>query len=682
MTLTSKRQGLTKRRAMVPEFLENDRLRLFEYGLRQDAPDDRIDYTRVLSGVFDRITGAEIEGPLSIVKLDEVASGTLLQNVEDGVARRIAEYLEFDEPIDECITGDRKVPDLYWNALERRISQKIDKIVPFSVEEQIIKTDEILDQGKAEAVEKALFQRIGNYEAEHIIEAPARRAFFRFERIVPIAASVLLVLTAVAGYFIYRDSQTLPLVLYQAQGTNLDAYKRPISSQGLVQSEKGGSLTIVNKKGFVELRNGSKLEIVKASDREVLYRAKFAGADNQLVGQGSATFFVNRQKKNQKYVVATHDYRVEVTGTYFRLQPDIDGHVSVAVREGEVKIIFNAGDVKVLKAGQVLAYDLNSNTFNTVNDGISIPRQEIEQLPDMKELDDYCRVSVNSSPSAGVRLDGRYVGSTPLIIMQPQGLHFISLEKNGYQKIDTTIQLDKTGPGVFSFNLMGTSDAQAIVFKNIHVSRGRAIVDQRKSSKQTIEAKPEKSEQGDRPAGYNESDFRVAENLESKNWQKASELYRAVFENPRTPKLKKEAALFSMAKLEAEHAADKKNGKEMFLHYLALYPTGNFVGESLLRLAELEFEHDQNKSIEYYRRYFEKYPRNSRISELQYRVGLIYLQKKKFDEAISMFKLSLANFQGNDAVEKEKIKTTLFKAFKEKNESQTSASANADGTSR
>jgi TolA-binding protein len=664
---------------MVPEFLENDRLRLFEYGLKQDAPDDRIDYTRVLSGVFDKITGAEIEGPLSIVKLDEVASGTLLQNVEDGVAGRIAEYLEFDEPIDECITGDRKVPELYWNALERKISRKIETIVPFSEEEQIIKADEILDQGKAEAVEKALFQRIRNYETEHTTEAAPGRAFFRFARILPLAASVLLGLTAVTGYLIYQDSvKILPLVLYQAQGTNLDAYKQPLSSQGTVQSEKGGSLTIVNKKGFVELRNGSKLEIVKASEKEVLYRAKFAGVENQLVGQGSATFFVNRQKKNQKYVVATHDYRVEVTGTYFRLQPDIDGHVSVAVREGEVKIVFNAGDIKVLKAGQVLAYDLNSNTFNTVNDGISIPRQEIEQLPDMKELDDYCRVSVNSSPSAGVRIDGRYVGTTPLIIMQPQGPHSISLEKNGFQKIDTTIQLDRTGPGVFSYNLSGTSDAQAIVFKKIHVSKGMAVVDQRKNSKQSIDAKPEMSQQ----AAYNANDFRVAENLESKNWQKASDLYRTVFENPRTPKLKKEAALFSMAKLEAEHAADKKNGKEMFLHYLALYPMGNFVGESLLRLAELEFMHDQNKSIEYYQRYFEKYPRNSRISELQYRVGLIYLQKKKFDEAISMFKLSLANFQGNDAVEKEKIKTTLFKAFKEKNENQTSPSANADGASQ
>ncbi len=650
---------------MDPEFLENDRLRRFEYGLREDTPDDHIDYTRVLSGVFDKITGAQIEGPLSILKLDEIASGTLLQNVEDGVAHRIGEYLEFDEPIDECINGDRKVPDIYWSFLERRLSEKIDTVEPFTVEEQVIKADEILDQGKAETVEKALFQRIRDFESARTTKTGRRTIAFRFARVLPLAASLLLGIAVLAGYVVYRDSvKTLPIMVYQVQGTNLDAYHKTLPARGIVQSEKGGSLTIVNKKGFVELRNGSKLEIVKASEKEVLYHARFAGADNQLVGQGSATFFVNRQKKNQKYSVETHDYRVEVTGTYFRLQPDIDGHVSVAVREGDVKIVFNNGETKELKAGQLLAYDLSSNTFNTVNDGITIPRQEIEQLPDMKELDEYSRVSVNSTPAAGVRIDGRYVGMTPLIIMQPQGQHSISLEKNGFQTIDTSIQLENAAPKVFLFSLAETAVDQADVFQSVPVKRDPAIPDQRKPPKHPADIRPDLS-------AYNENDFRIAENLESKNWQKAHELYRRVFGNQRTPKLKKEAALFSMAKLEAEHAADKKGAKETFLHYLALYPTGNFVGESWLRLAELEFDHDQNKSIEYYQRYFEKYPRHSRISELQYRVGLIYLQKKKFDEAIAMFKLSLANFQGNDAVEKEKIKTTLFKAFKEKNESQT-----------
>jgi len=88
---------------MDPEFLEHERLSEFELELRRDEPDGHIDYTRVLSRVFDKITGAEIEGPLALLKADEIASGAMLQNVENGVLRRISEYLEFDEPIDEFV---------------------------------------------------------------------------------------------------------------------------------------------------------------------------------------------------------------------------------------------------------------------------------------------------------------------------------------------------------------------------------------------------------------------------------------------------------------------------------------------------------------------------------------------------------------------------------------------------
>jgi tetratricopeptide (TPR) repeat protein len=659
---------------MIPEFFENDRPRMFEDELKQDASDDTIDYTRVLSGIFDKVTGAEMEGPLSILKTDEIASETLLQRVEDCLARRVSEYLEFEEPIDECINGDRKIPDRYWTLLEGKLNQKIGGIAPIPVDEQVIKADEILDQGKAEAVEEALFARIREYETAHQKSRDRGLLFFRLARALPVAASIVLCASMLAGYFVYRGSlKTMPSALYQAQGTNFASFDTAI--KGVVQSEKGGSLTIVNKKGYVELRNGSKLEIVKASEKEVLYRTRFAGADNQLVGQGSATFFVNHQKKNEKYIVATHDYRIEVTGTYFRLQPDIDGHVSVAVREGEVKIVFTGGETKYLKAGQTLAYDLNSNSFTTMNDGITVPRQEIEQLPDIKDLDDYQRLSIKSAPSAAVWIDGRYIGVAPLVIMQSKGRHDVRLEKNGYRSIDTALQLGIGKPVVLSLALAENAVAQAIAPGTVHVFGDLVIAGKPKpSQKNSSETKPVAS-----PTAYNENDFRDAEYLEAKNWRQALDLYRGFFGDPRTPKLKKEAALFSMAKLEAEHAADKTGAREAFLHYLALYPTGNFVGESWLRLAELEFERDQNKSIEYYQRYFEKYPRHSRISELQYRVGLIYLQKKKYDEAISIFKLSLANYQGSDAIEKEKIQTSLYKAFKEKNESQSTlpASANA-----
>ncbi|HEX7510988.1 MAG TPA: tetratricopeptide repeat protein, partial [Chitinivibrionales bacterium] len=169
---------------------------------------------------------------------------------------------------------------------------------------------------------------------------------------------------------------------------------------------------------------------------------------------------------------------------------------------------------------------------------------------------------------------------------------------------------------------------------------------------------------------YSEIDFSIAERVEAKNWQKAEELYKRIADNPLAPRLKREAALFSIGKLEAEYAPQKAMAKDAFLNYLAMYPAGNFVGESWLRLAELEFGSDQDKAVEYYLRYFEHYPQHSRISELQYRVGLIYLQKKKYDEAIGMFKLALANFQNDNTIDKGKIQTSLYKALKEKDDLQ------------
>ena len=142
--------------------------------------------------------------------------------------------------------------------------------------------------------------------------------------------------------------------------------------------------------------------------------------------------------------------------------------------------------------------------------------------------------------------------------------------------------------------------------------------------------------------------------------------------------LQREVSYFSIAKLLADHGADKAKAKEGFFNYLAMYPTGNFVGESWLRLAELEFEHDQDKAIEYYLKYFDKYPRHYRIAELQQRVGLIYLQEKKYDNALNMFKLALSNIQGEDQNDKSKILSNIYKTLKEKESAQQARANRSD----
>jgi tetratricopeptide (TPR) repeat protein len=258
---------------------------------------------------------------------------------------------------------------------------------------------------------------------------------------------------------------------------------------------------------------------------------------------------------------------------------------------------------------------------------------------------------------------------SPVVIMQPNGFHSITIEKNGFVNADTTMMLgDSPVSLVMALTPVSTnlrSGGNVLVYNKVDIVNHKEI-----GNNSSRPENVQNSSVSGKVAGYDENDFHDAENFESRNWQNAISLYRKIAENPLAPQVKREAALFSIGKLEAEHESNKTEAKETFLNYLALYPSGNFVGESWLRLAELEFSHDQDKSIEYYLRYFEHYPRHARISELQHRVGLVYLQKKKYDEAIAMLKLSLANYQNDNTLDKGKIQSSLYKAIREKDDSQ------------
>jgi tetratricopeptide (TPR) repeat protein len=157
--------------------------------------------------------------------------------------------------------------------------------------------------------------------------------------------------------------------------------------------------------------------------------------------------------------------------------------------------------------------------------------------------------------------------------------------------------------------------------------------------------------------------YRKADEIQAREWQSAIELYRRVLDNPASKPLRREAALFSIARLRADNEREKSQAKEDFLGYLAQYPNGAFSGESWLRLAELEVGRDQGKAIRYYLRAIEKLPRHPRLSELQHRVGLLYLQDKHFDEAVVMFRQSLGNVLYANEAEKRKIYQSLYRAF-------------------
>lgn len=732
---------------MVPEFLNDDALNRFESELKKEAREAHLNFQRIEDVLFDRINAAEKEGDLLMLKMDDVTPEEalhVLEQTEEALFKHIHDHNEYDVPVDECIKNSTGTPPINWKAAEDRLDEQLARAALLPAEEQILKIDEILDQGRAEKIEARLDAAIADAESlppwEQVLKAEAvpsaalldttenlldreleklaslpeweqilkqdeiapqslfERAelatldriatyekarqrvhtafawywglvWSQYKTVSSLAVTLFLIMSLGGGYLFYHDNyQGLPLTLYQAQGPNTEMFNGSTPLKRTISSEKNGGLTVLNKKGYIELQNGSQVEIVKATEKAVEYKTSFADVNNQPVGRGSATFFVNHQNKGERYTVSTIDYHIEVTGTYFKLCPDIGGHVSTSVREGSVRVVFSNGDIKVLKAGQELYYDLTGNTYATSNDGMVISRQEIEQLPSMNDLDNYLRLSINSVPPSGVRIDGRYAGMTPIVILQPAGLHYISFDKNGYVPLDTAISIEpqqKTLTLAALLQEIPSSASMALAPKAAPAEQKKV----RKVSKPPVKIP---SSAGINPG---DEDFLKAEKNVGSDWKKSFELYGNVFNNPNAPRIKKETALFMMAKLIADNTADKTGATEGFLYYLAAYPTGYFVGESWLRLAELEFAHNQDKAIEYYLKYFEKFPRHYRIAELQQRVGLIYLQKKKYDDAIAMFKLAFTNIYDDSAAEKSRISANLYKALNEKGKAQNAHSA-------
>jgi hypothetical protein len=721
--------------------------------LKADVSDGHLDYGRIEKRLFDTIGAAEQDGLLSLLKLDEIPPNTIMECIEETVARRIHEHSEYEEPVDECIKTESDLPGMYWRHFYRGLERKVASVAALPVFEQVLKIEEILPEGgweKIEAglderislilpledwekvlkanvvpcasvfestengldlqnarvsalpefeqvlqvrqvpaaslwekIEDSLFERISKYENG---QAQNRLAFGFFWKMVSeqykrVGALALVLGAAVGiwqGSLYYQNNyRSITCKLYQVQGPSIDVIKSMMPVQGALNSEAGGSMTMINKYGYVELQNGSRLDIIKASEKKVHYKAGFAGADKQLVGQGSITFFVNKQKNSEKFIVSTDDYRIEVVGTYFKLQPDVKGHVAISVKEGQVKVVFTNGDVKILNAGQNLGYDINYESYYSTSDGTIVPRQEIEQFPDIHDLGDYQQVYITTSvPNAGVRIDGRYVGLSPIIILQPQGYHAISVEKDGYVARDTSIMLGAGQPGMYAIDL---KEIKAVKFSGgVSDSIKSVVAPVTKAATRPSISKPVAPAPAPAPDDSGKGYFQKAEHSESSNWQEALALYEKAFNDHYAPHLQREVSYFSIEKLLADHGTDKAKAKEGFFNYLAMYPTGNFVGESWLRLAELEFEHDQDKAIEYYLKYFDKYPRHYRIAELQERVGLIYLQEKKYDNAINMFKLALSNIQGDDQNDKSKILANIYKTLKEKESAQQARANRSD----
>ena len=391
------------------------------------------------------------------------------------------------------------------------------------------------------------------------------------------------------------------------------------------------------------------------------------------------SFLVNPHASNQKFRVNTPDYQIAVTGTYFKVEPDLNGRVSTRVLEGTVKIYSEMFGDTILHAGQSLSYDLPSSKYRIHNGGPVIQRKEIEQFPDIKELLGYSLIAIKTNiAGAEVRINGKYYGIAPLAIREPAGVHRVQIAKNGYTTVDTSIEVRSEEHDLINLVL------KEISFPDVVKSVKDSVISPqiKQSGTETDNKKEETSISPDLVAkallgvdtverDESESIYLLAQKAEfDGNWRIAVKLYQQVFDYQNASRLRREDALFSIGKLNAEHNKNSKVAKNVFLTYLALFPGGSFAGESWLRLAELEFRENPENAIQYYTKYFDMFPRHPRISELKNRVGVIYLQQKNYDEAIEMFHQALANQVSLRSQERRNTVLNLHRALQEKGDLQ------------
>ena len=559
---------------------------------------------------------------------------------------------------------------------EQRLDEQIDAVEKKPFWEKVLATEEIVPYVRWERVEHALFTRLEQQNSLPIGKQPFWFMIRHYAALLKTAGVTVAAVALVAvSIFSLKNSlqggAAVPTLVYQLEGRAVgsNAADRIGGECAMVA---GGRATLVNTHGSIELQNDTRVALEKVTGNKAQYRVDFSSSPDAKTNNGKVTFLVHPRKKRKSFLVRTVDYTIEVTGTYFRVDGDIDGRASTRVLEGSVRITGSPIGDTVLHAGQHLQFDPAVNGYHIFGGGQVVHREELGRLPDVEELLGYKTVLVHTlEPGAEVHIDGHFCGTTPIMLRQSAEWHDLLITREGFVSVDTSIFLggDNRSYDV-SFALEEIPRQQGVTVSA--AKKGSAGRTAGTSKKNREPVNPDKVARMMLTPGSESSrvytEARRAER--TADWRKAIELYNRVLDDPNVTPLRREDALFSIAKLRVEHTRDMESAKEAFLTYLALFPAGLFAGESWLRLAEIEFGTNPDNAIKYYLKYFEKFPRHPRIAELQHRVGVIYLQRKQYHKAIGMFEQALSNLKSIDNKEQRLIAENLRRALLAEGEAQ------------
>ncbi len=579
---------------------------------------------------------------------------------------------------EQCVRRDEIQIQESLNSVEAKLDKQIGLRKDLELWEYILKTEDVLSCHEWELIDEKLFNKIektapNNIEITkqpfwHMID------YYLFLTKTPkIVLVAMLLLLMVVGFYVLQGklNSKIPTLVYQLQGKATDSnqlIRRNSNEQ--YSSVAGGTISLINSHGFIELQNNSEVKVNQLTKEHALYKVGFGrSVANDDVARGRVAFLVNPHHGKESFKVQTPDYQIVVKGTYFKVEPDWGGRVSTRVLEGKVKVVSKLFKDTVIKAGQSLIYDIFTNEYRIQGGGTIVQRKEIVNVPDVDELMKYKIISIKSTiAESEIRIDGKYFGTAPLTIRQALGNHHVWIGKNGYVPIDTLVVITEQDScytlqvGLNSIHIPNIQDT-----KNVVQQDKKANIKIKHFSAEPFTDQLLSDENSKIKISSVDSIYTLAQKIEKNgNWKEAIRLYQKVFDDPDVSRLRKEDVLFSIGKLKADHESIKADAQQIFLTYLALYPGGSFAGETWLRLAELEFKTNPENAVQYYLKYFEMFPRHPRIYELQNRVGVIYLQQKKYDEAISLFRQALSNLVSPVKGERENVISNLYRALEAK----------------
>jgi tetratricopeptide (TPR) repeat protein len=569
---------------------------------------------------------------------------------------------------EQCESQEEPVTASSLEVAEALLDEHIFRASTKSLWEQVLCGEQVLPYGTWERMEESLFTRIDKYQSIPVKKQPfwfIVEHYSSFLKTAAVAGAVTgIVLLALTGINSYKKPDVaIPTLVYQLEGRAVDKYPLSSAVDGRCAMVEGGYAKLVNSHGVIEVSDAAELTFDKITRNKARYHVGFSSGSDYH-GSGAVSFLIHPHERKQSFSVSTDDYTIHVTGTYFRVEDDGDGKALTKVLEGSVVISSPKFGDTALYAGQYMQFDRLRQHYGIYSGGEVAGKEALDHMPDMEEILQYHVLAVRCDvPGADVFIDDTYAGATPVTVRESAGLHRISLRKNGFYQLDTAVELSDSGDDV---NLMAFSlekQPKEIVFGNAAVVEGEeeradnpepvsndqdtfaSTYAYRKKKYRTSKrsysfpSRPKK-----KPASSLADLYKEAQLAErSGYWFKALKLYEKVLDHPHATPLRREDALFSVGRLQAEHGSSIETAKQSFLTYLALFPHGTFAGESWLRLAELEFQRNPENAIQYYLKYFQMFPQHPRTAELQDRVGMIYLQKKRYEKAIAMFDHALSN---------------------------------------